>query len=71
MKNGERNLLIRIDERVLTIKEDLKELKKGNSIAHKEFYDRIRNLEKRPIGSFGAIFQSFSKLIKFFVKLLR
>ena len=57
-------LLVRIDERVLTIKEDVKELKEKNSIAHKEFYDRIRRLEKRPIGSFGAIFQFFAKLVR-------
>ena len=58
------NLLIRIDERVLTIKDDLKELKEKNSIAHKEFYIRFRKLESRPIGSFGAIFQFFAKLLR-------
>ncbi len=58
------NLLIRIDERVLTIKDDVKELKDKNSIAHKEFYDRIRRLERRPIGSFGAVFQFFAKLLR-------
>ena len=63
MKN-ESKLLVRIDERVLTIKDDVKELKEKNSIAHKEFYDRIRRLEKRPIGSFGAVFQFFAKLLR-------
>ncbi len=44
--------------------ENIEKSQKHNSEQHKEFYDRIRKLEKRPVGSIGAVIAFILRLVR-------